>query len=85
MSSTINVRDIDPGDKFWLKRKARQVGVFMEEFVRHLIHEKRTRTECRPNPFEAFARDLGEDHGVELPAPARRGYRLVSFSREDGE
>ena len=27
MSPTITVRDIDPGDKFWLKHEARQVGV----------------------------------------------------------
>ena len=34
MSSSISVRDIDPGDKSWLKREARQIGVSMEEFVR---------------------------------------------------
>ena len=32
MSSGITVRDIDPGDKSWLKREARDVGVSMEEF-----------------------------------------------------
>ena len=56
MSSGITVRDIDPGDKSWLKREARDVGVSMEEFVRRLIHEKRTKTERRPKPSEAFAR-----------------------------
>ena len=35
MSSTITVRE-DPGDKSWLKREAREVGVSMEEFVRRL-------------------------------------------------
>ena len=42
MSSSITVRDIDPADKSWLKREARQVGVSMEEFVR------------RPDPGEAY-------------------------------
>ena len=85
MSSSITVRDIDPRDKSWLKREARQVGVSMEEFMRRLIHEKRTKTERRPKPSEAFARNFGEDHGVELPPPARWGYRLLSFSGEKGE
>ena len=38
MGSVITVRDIDPGDKSWLKREAHQRGVSMEEFVRRLIH-----------------------------------------------
>ena len=85
MSSSITVRDIDPGDKSWLKREARQVGVSMEEFVRRLIHEKRTKIERRPKPSEAFARHFGTEHGVELPPPARRGYRPLSFSNKDEE
>ena len=48
MGSSITVRDIDPGDKSWLKREARHVGVSMEEFVRRLIREQRTKTERRP-------------------------------------
>ena len=59
MSTSITVRNIDPGDKSWLKREARQVGVSMEELVRRLIHEKRTKTERRPKPSEAFARHFG--------------------------
>ncbi|MCY4192163.1 MAG: hypothetical protein OXD42_12735 [Rhodospirillaceae bacterium] len=82
MSKSLTVRDIDPGDKSWLRREARQVGVSMEEFVRRLIHEKRTRTEHRPKPSEAFARYFGEEHGVELPPPVRRGYKPLLFSRE---
>ena len=39
----------------------------MEELVRRLIHEKRTKTDRRPKPSEAFARHFGENHGVELP------------------
>ena len=85
MSSSITVRDIDPGDKSWLKREARQVGVSMEEFVRRLIREKRTKTERRLKPSEAFARHFGEKHGVELPAPARFGHRPLSFSGGNGE
>ncbi len=85
MSTSITVRDIDPGDKSWLKREARQVGVSMEELVRRLIHEKRAKTERRPKPSEAFARHFGEEHGVELPPPARSGYRPLTFVGEDGE
>jgi len=84
MGTSITVRDIDPGDKSWLKREARQVGVSMEEFVRRLIREKRTKTERRPKPSEAFARHFGAKHGVDLPPPARRGYRPVSFSGDGG-
>ena len=84
MGSSITVRDIDPGDKSWLKREARQVGVSMEEFVRRLIREQRTKTECRPKPSEAFARHFGAEHGVNLPPPLRYGYRPVSFSGEGG-
>ncbi len=82
MGSSITVRDIDPGDKSWLKREAQQVGVSMEELVRRLVHEKRTKTERRLKPSEAFARHFGEDHGVELPPRARFGYRPLSFSGE---
>ena len=85
MNSSITVRDIDPRDKSWLKREAREVGVSMEEFVRRLIREKRTKTERRPKPSEAFARHFGEEHGIELPPPARCGYRPLSFSDEDRE
>ena len=53
MGSSITVRDIDPGDQSWLKREARHVGVSMEEFVRRLIREQRTKTERRPKPSKA--------------------------------
>ena len=79
-TSSITVRNIDPADKSWLRRQARQTGVSMEELVRRLIHEKRTKTERRPRPSEAFARHFGEDHGVELPPPVRCGYKPLSFS-----
>ena len=52
----------------------------MAELVRRLIHEKRTKTERRPKPSEAFARHFGEDHGIELPPPIRYGYRQLWFS-----
>ena len=80
MGTSIIVRDIDPRDKSWLRREAHQTGVQMEELVRRLIHEKRTKTERRPKPSEAFARHFGEDHGVELPPPLRYGDKPLSFS-----
>ena len=85
MRTSLIVRDIDPADKSWLGREARNVGVSMEEFVRRLIHEKRVKTEHRPKPSEAFAGHFGERHGVELPTSARCGYRPVSFAEGDGE
>ena len=85
MSTSLTVRDIDPKDKSWLRREARQVGVSMEEFVRQLIHEKRRKTERRSKPSEAFARHFGSEHGVELVLSPRRGYRPLSFSGKDEE
>ncbi len=83
MGASITVRNIDPGDKSWLRREARQIGVPMEELVSCAIHEKRTRTERRPKPSEAFARHFGEEHGVELPPPARCGYKPIPLSAGD--
>ena len=85
MSNSITVRDIDPGDKSWLRREARQMGVSMAELVRRLIHEKRTETERRLKPSDAFARHFGEEHGVELPSSVRRGYQPLSFPPEEEE
>ena len=79
MNSTITVRDIDPGDKSWLKHEARHVSVSMEEFVRRLIREERKR--CT-KPTEAFKRYFGPEHGVELPTPERYTYTPVEFSYE---
>lgn len=84
MSSTVTVRDIDPADKAWLKREARQVGVSMEEFIRRLIREKRSKAEGRTTPSETFSRHFGPEHEVELPAPRRYAYRKVEFAGEDG-
>lgn len=36
-NSVITVRDIDPGDKSWVRREAEHHGVSMEEYVRRLI------------------------------------------------
>ena len=80
--SAITVRGIDPGDKSWLKREARRSGVSMEEFVRRLIREERRKAERRLKPSEAFMRYFGPRHGVELPPPARHGFRPFLFSDE---
>ena len=79
MSTTLTVRDIDPGDKTWLKCEARRRGVSMEEFVRRLIHKNREKAESRTKPSEAFKRYFGPEHGVDLPPPGRYGYRPVAF------
>ena len=84
MSSVITVRGIDPRDKSWLKREARETGVSMEEFVRRLIREQRERAERRTRPSEVFERFFGPEHGVDLPLPDRYGYRPVEFGDEDG-
>ena len=60
MSTGIAVRDIDLEDNSWLRREARQIGVSMEELVRRLIHDRRTKTERRLKPSEAFARIMAE-------------------------
>ena len=85
MSTSIIVRNIDPRDKSWLRREARQIGVSMEELVRRMIKEKRSRTERRLKPSEAFALHFGEDHGVELLPPVRRSYKPLAFSQEEEE
>ena len=85
MSTTITVRDIDPGDKSWLRREAHQIGISMEELVRRLIHEERTKTERRRKPSEAFARYFGVDHGIDLPPRVRCSYRPLYFSDKGEE
>ncbi|MDE0711060.1 MAG: hypothetical protein OXH60_02890 [Rhodospirillales bacterium] len=85
MSSSMTVFDIGPGDKFWLRREARRIGMSMEERVRRLIHEKRAKTARGLKSSEAFARHFGEEHGVELPFPVRRGHEPLSFSPEEEE
>ena len=85
MRNSITIHDIDPGDKSWLQREARRIGVSMEELVRRLIHEKRTNTARGLKPSEAFARHFGEEHGVELSSPVRRGHEPMSFSTEEEE
>ncbi len=83
MSTAITVRNMDEGDKAWIKREARRLGVSMEEFVRRLIHERREKTESRAKPSEVFKRYFGPEHGVELPPPVRYGYRPLDLG--DGE
>ena len=85
MSTGITIRHMDPGDKSWLQREARRVGVSIEELVRRLIHDKRIRTERCPKPSEAFVRYFGEEHGVELPPSVPGGYKPMSFSCEKEE
>ena len=85
VGTSMTVRDIDPGDKSWLRCYSRQRGVSMEEMVRQLIREKRAKTERRPKPSEAFARHFGEQYGIELPVPVRSGHKSTSFSGKGEE
>lgn len=80
--STPTVRDIDPADKPWLRREARDVGVSTEEFVHSLTHAQRNKTERRAKPSEAFARHFGERHG-ELPTRARYRHSRPSFTEDN--
>ena len=88
MNSTITVRDIDPGDKVWLKREARQDGVSTEEFDRRLVHEKLDSSERRAKLSEAFDRYFRPAHSLDIPLSKclrlptgfvrrRRGQRLT--------
>ena len=78
MSSTVTVRNIDPADKSWLRREARQMGVSMEELVRRLIREKRKKAGRRRKPPEAFRRHFGPDQGVKLPPLKRYAYEPLA-------
>ena len=85
MRASITVRNINPEDKSWLRRIAKQQGVSMEEYVRRLIHEKRTRVERQLKPSEAFELYFGEKHGVELPSLPRMGYKPLRLSLKSEE
>ncbi len=82
MTTSIIVRDIDPGDKALLQREFRQTEVSMDELVRRLIHEQRTKAEHRSKPSEAFARHFGVDHGIDFSPPVRCGFRPLSLVSE---
>ena len=82
-NSVITVRDIDPGDKSWVRREAEHHGVSMEEYVRRLIHEKRNTSGGHQKPSAAFRRYFGAEHGIELPLPSSYGYWPVTFFEDD--
>ena len=85
MSSTITVRDIEPEDKAWLRREARRLGISMEELVRRLIRRGRERARLREKPSEAFRKYFGPDHGIDLSARQRFGYRPMGSVDEGAE
>ena len=80
MSTTITISGLDPIDKSWLRRQARQDNVSMEEIVRPLIRDRRERTAKRPSPSEAFKRHFGPQHGVELKLDRRYGSPPLTFT-----
>ena len=79
--ATITVRDLDALDESWLRHESRKRGVSMEALVRHVIRERRQRSERHTVPAEAFKRHFGPEHGVELPSRARYRYRPAHFGR----
>ena len=79
MSSVITVRDIDPGDKAWLRHEASHAGLSMSQYGRRLIREKREEVERRLRPSEAFKRHFGPEHGIDLPPPKRYRHKPVTF------
>lgn len=83
MSTTITIRGLDPMDKSWLRRRAREDNVSMEEFVRRLIREKREKTARRPKPSEAFKRHFGPNHGIELELDRRYASPPLTFTDSD--
>ena len=85
MSTTVTVRDIEPGDKAWLRREARRMGISMEELVRRLIHKERVRAQLREKPSKAFKQYFGPKNGVELPSRQQFIYRPLQFPQESAE
>ena len=77
--ATITVRGLDALDESWLRREAQKRGVSMAALVRHVIRERRERSQRHAKPAEAFKRQFGPEHGVELPSRARCGHRPVQF------
>ena len=85
MSTTITVRDIEPGDKAWLRRESRRMGISMEELVRRLIRKERERAQLREKPSKAFRQYFGPKNGVDLPYRRRYVYRPLRLPEESAE
>lgn len=79
MRHAITVRGLNEGERSWLKAEAREAGISMEEFVRRLIRRQRQRSGNRESVAELFLRHFGPEHGAELPALDRYGYRPLAF------
>ena len=80
MSSVITVRDLDPGDKAWLRHEASHAGLSMSQYVRRLIREKRKEVERRRKPSEVFKRHFGPEHGIELSPRKRYRHKPVTVN-----
>ena len=82
MSSTITVRDIDPGINPGSNTK-RVISAFRWKSSSVTLFAKSARrVERRTKPSEAFKRYFGPEHGVELPPPERYAYTPVEFADE---
>lgn len=81
MSTTITIRDVDPGDKFWLQREAKRLGLSMEELVRRILHERRERAQADEKPSDVFRRWFGPENGADLPPrETHRAKPSIDFS-----
>ena len=86
MSSTITIRDVDPGDKSWLQSEAKRLGLSMEELARRIIREKRERARRDEKPSDVFRRYFGEQGGIDLPARQKFSAKGdIDFSGDDYE
>lgn len=82
MGSVITLRNLEPGDRTWLRHQARLAGLSVEEYVRRLIREKREESEPRHKPSEVFGKHFGATHGTELPPTRRYRHKAVTFGDE---
>lgn len=83
MSSTIVIRNVNPDDKFWIRREAKRRGLSMEEFVRRILHQARNNSDECLKPSTAFQRHFGVDNGIDLPLSKRYGYKPISLNDEN--
>lgn len=84
MSSTITIRDVNPGDRVWFQAEAKNLGLSTEEFARRIIHEKRQQARRNEKPSDVFRRHFGEEGGVDLlPRQDIKSTKPIDFSGDE--